>query len=911
MLVYESVINSCIDFISKLCNNIPTKVPALIENNSIPIIFNILKRAIPQKQNVLNTIFGFIYAVHLHDEGKKLVKNHSKPIIENIFDSIFKDDYLHANIYSIKNFFNDSFYSPYTMFLRMEEESEILELFFYKILQKIKEFYHYLNKIIVEDKDTLSKILYDEKFCYRFSYIISVITQFLINITQEEREILTKENIINFEEIILNYYNIIVHPLILYSLGNNGPISTSIIKSVFTNNPEKLLDYLMKIIQETLKIISLKSGTEVFQKIKCITQYIKGKNIDNEKSMIIDHVFNEHHVDKMIGKLVFIIEVTIRKLFFFVSKLNLDKLIVLMGVLLLYLVRRQSTVNMYMSPVNGCVLVINQKKNYKFLSEKLSENVVNYLITEGITNHNVNAVIFNESTFFKDDLLYEHNFDLNMRVEIIESSKIFSNEIFDFNCKKLINSHMSILDLFISLGKNNRKKLKELIVGGDQLLANWNSLSFALILVLQNLNTHEDREYIDKLDFSKKDDLLKMIHILIYYINILNNTNIIVLDKNMSGYVLYQFYNLGGVKKFFDIIELILNITEKVSDSNTKLPILFLLLVKNIWNIIISFFMKLFKMNFESIHHFAVISNLFGFNNVLEFASSLKLSILKNFHEKFLRNEKFNLKKIEKLSYPFYTLILTVIDSCINQYKYSQTKTFPEEKIIKEVINLDFTRVSALIAMQEGMNNQHDIVDFLLANSELENNIKEYFKKKNNDDLNIYASQFFEVDELNKTRLEMNENNNKIDMTELNKEYLTVFSDIYKLLLEDDLNSQKLQQIRKMNLIFRIKDILLSNNKVLVQFIREIMVIDRENLIEIESNNINNQNTESSEKNLKNLMQSRMLINYIIVKDRSRAANIFESLNIDEISKFFSEFNIIENNLMTIKYILKQIKNNF
>ena len=906
MLVYEAVVNSCIDFISKLCNNIPTKVPALIENNSIPIIFNILKRVIPQKQNVLNTIFGFIYAVHLHDEGKKLVKNHSKPIIENIFDSIFKDDYLHANIYSIKNFFNDSFYSPYTMFLRMEEESEILELFFYKILQKIKDFYQYLNRIIVEDKETLNKILYDEKYCYRFSYIISVITQFLINITQEEREILTKENLINFEEIILNYYNIIVHPLILYSLGNNGPISTSIIKSVFANNPEKLLDYLMKIIQETLKIISLKSGTEIFQKIEGITQYVKSNG--NEKSMVIDHIFNANHVDKMIGKLVFIIEVTVRKLFFFVSKLNLDRLIVLMGVLLLYLVRRQSSVNMYMSPVNGCILVINQKKNYKFLSEKLSENVVNYLISEGITNHNVNAVVFNESSFFKDELLYEHNFDQNMRVEIIESSKVFSNEIFDFNCKKLINSHMSILDLFISLGKNHRKKLKELIVGGDQLLANWNSLSFALILVLQNLNTQEDKEYIDNLDLNKKDDLLKMIQILIYYINILNNTNIIVLDKNMSGYVLYQFYNLGGVKKFFDIIELILNLTEKVSETNKKLPILFLLLVKNIWNIIISFFMKLFKMNFESIHHFAVIINLYGYNNVLEFASSLKLSILKICVEKFLRNEKFNLKKIEKLSYPFYTLILTIIDSCINQYKYSQTKIFPEEKLIKEVVILEFTRVSALIALQEGMSNQNDIVDFLFANPDLEANLREYFKIKNNEDLNKYASQFFDIDDLNKNRLLMNEGNNKIDMTELNKEYLIVFSDIYKLLLDDDLNSQKLQQIRKMNLIFRIKDILLSNNKVLVQFIREIMVIDRENLIEIESNHIKDQNSEFSEKNLKSLMQSRMLINYIIVKDRSRATNIFESLNIDEISKFFCEFNIIENNLMTIKYILKEIE---
>ena len=903
MRVYEHVINSCIDFIAKLCCNIPTKVSNLIENNAIPMIFNILKKSIPQKQNILNTIFGFLYGVHLHDEGKLLVKHHSKPIIENIFDCIFKEDYLNSNIYSIKNFFNDSFYSPYTMFLRMEDEVEILELFFYKILQKIKDFNQYLNKIVLEEKDIMNKILYDEKYCYRFSYIISVITQFLINITQEEREILTKENIINFEEIILNYFNIIVHPLILYGLGTNGPISTSIIKSVFANNPEKLLDHLMRIIQETLKVISIKSGTNIFTKAENISTYLT--NLDTN-SMVVDHVFNEHHVDKMIGKLVYIIEITIRKLFFFVSKLNLDKLIILMGTLMLYLVRRQSNVNMYLSPVNGCVLVINQKNHFKFLSEKLSINVVNYLISEGKKNQVLNPIIFNESTFNVKDLVFSPNFDQNMRVEIIESNKVFSNEIFDFNCKNLINSHMSILDLLISIGKNNRKKLKELITGGDLLLTNWNSLAFSLILVILNLNTQKDSEFLDQLDLNKTEDLLKMINVLIYYINILNNTNIIILDKNMSGYVLYQFYHYGGIKKFFEMIEMLLHLTEKISEKEMKIPILLLLLIKNMWNIIISFFIKLFKMNFETIHHFSVIINLFGYNNAVEFSSYLKLSILKLFYKKILINSKFSMNKIAKFSYPFYTLILTIIDSCINQFKYYQTKTFPEEKYIKDVINMGFTRINVLIAMQEGMSNREDIADFILANNDLESKLKEYLKRKNNEDLMKFASQFFDVNEMDSLMIDFQSKSK--DMTKLNEKYLKMFSKMYKILIDEDLNSQKLQQIRKMNLIFRIKDILLMNNKVLVQFIREIIVIDRENQIEIESKNLQDQNFEISEKNIKTLLQSRMLINYIIVKDRSKSANIFESLDLEEIAKILNDFNIIDNNLRTIKFVLKVIE---
>ena len=901
---YEPIINSCIDFIAKLCNNIPTKVPIMIENNAIPMILNILKQYIPQKPNVLNSIFGLIYAVHLHDEGKKVIKNHTKPIIETLFEFIFSEESVNTNIYSIKHFFNDGFYSPYTMFLRMEEETEILELFFYKILQKIKEFNENLDTIILKDHEKLHKILYDEKYSYKYSYVVSIITQFLINITQEEREILKRENVTNFEELILNYYNLLVHPIILYCLGTNVTISTSIIKSIFSNNPDKLSDHLINIIQQSLKVISIKSGTDLFQKANSITSYLSKTTQD----MIVDHVFNDHHVDKMIGKMVFIVEVTLRKLFFFISKLNLGKLIIIMGTLMLFLVRRQSNINMYMSPVNGCILVINQKNHFKFLSEKLSPHVINYLIAEGIKNNSaINPLIFNESNYIRQDLHFDSCFDQNMRVEIIESSKVFTNEIFDFKCKNLINSHMPILDLMISIGKNNRKKLRELISGGDMLMSNWNSLAFGLILVILNLDTEKDNKFITDLDLENKDDMLKIINILIYYINILNNVNIIILDKSMSGYVLYQFYQYGGIKKFFEIIKMLLNLTEIITDKNIKLPILLLLLVKNMWNIIISFFMKLFKMNFETINLFSVIINLFGYNNAVEFSSHLKLTILKLFYKNILGNPNYSIRKISKLSYPFYTLILTIIDSCINQYKYHQTKTFPEEKTIKELINMGFSRISILIAMQEGINNRENIADFILSNNEMENNLKKFLKNKETDDIESYASQFFDLKDIEKVKLDFNTVNTK-DMSKLCDKYIKLFNKIFKVLIDDELNSQKLQQVRKMNLIFRIKDILLMNNKVLPQFIREILIYERENQIEIEKKSILEGNLDVNENNLKSLLQSRMLINFVIVKDRSKAANIFESLNIDEIAKIFNDFNIIENNLRTIKLVLKLIE---
>ena len=145
---------------------------------------------------------------------------------------------------------------------------------------------------------------------------------------------------------------------------------------------------------------------------------------------------------------------------------------------------------------------------------------------------------------------------------------------------------MPILDFFISLGKITKKKIKEIVNSGEFLLSNWRSISNHILSILGNLNTEEDWEYVNALDFSKKEDLLKVINILIYYINILNNTNIIILDRNMSGYIFYLFYINGGIQKFFSIIEFLLNISEKASQRN-KHPILFLLLIKNMWNMVL------------------------------------------------------------------------------------------------------------------------------------------------------------------------------------------------------------------------------------------------------------------------------------------------------------------------------------
>ena len=59
-----------------------------------------------------------------------------------------------------------------------------------------------------------------------------------------------------------------------------------------------------------------------------------------------------------------------------------------MTTVIVYLISRQSNINTYLSPVNDCVLVINQKTYYKFYSSKLNANLRNLLVQNSLNTPN-------------------------------------------------------------------------------------------------------------------------------------------------------------------------------------------------------------------------------------------------------------------------------------------------------------------------------------------------------------------------------------------------------------------------------------------------------------------------------------------------------------------------------------------
>ena len=163
----------------------------------------------------------------------------------------------------------------------------------------------------------------------------------------------------------------------------------------------------------------------------------------------------------------------------------------------------------------------------------------------------------------------------------------------------------------------------------------------------------------------------------------------------------------------------------------------------------------------------------------------------------------------------------------------------------------------------------------------------------------------------NQFLLDKRENN----FNKLKENYLSILTNIYKVLLYDSLNEQKLTQVRKMNRIYRIKDLMtpsvdIKMNTLLVPFLRELFILERENSLDMQTNNDNQQYSNNQEQsiNLKKLLHNRMLINYIIIKGRSRVSNIFDSLDIDNVAEFFNEFNVVENCLLTLRYFLNNLE---
>lgn len=806
---YESIMLACMDLIDLICNYLPSAISSLVDAKIFSNLFSYLKLKIPKQTNILNLIFKNFYSLALNEEGSKFLTETGNEILTTLFDSFKKDDYIINNTFSIHNFYTDDFFTPFSLFLRINNGNEINKFFFEKIHQLIIELIKKLENIL-EDKDQeikLSEFLEINKtqvsnldlkqkafketpfnfLNYKFSYIVNLISHFLVSISQEEKELLTKDGLINLEKIFIDFFDLAFNPLMLLSVFTNV-FSVSILKSIFNKNSEKMIKHVTALYEKNLKILNLHNAnlTEIFESNHFDNTNNNNKNsnlmeiedFQNDKIQIIsepnleeDYIskyskFNQLLLDiqkdKILSKLVHFVEYTLRKMYN-VSKHKylFHKIIPMNSIVMLYLLKRQRNFETYMSPVNDCILVINQKFYSKFLSSNLSENIFSMLI-ENTKKEKIklsektnlkDIVVFNKHNYL--DVQVELNLANNFRIEFFESNNPFNWEIMDYNSKMLINSQMPVIDFFINLSKAIRKNLRFYTENEISIYNTWQNIAYSMVLLIDSLDINNELERVkerilviarisknlkriesnENKDESRKNtldnvsnfntnvnqdknlyyndlvneenmkkDLGKnwkyVIEKLIEFINIVNNMNIILSEKTVSGYMIFQFYKMGGIEKIIDICEFFVNLGEilafnfgsfedsianeqetinknnnddnnnyffnqnqnnsnskfdkKTSFSNydfyfsensenymkssksIKIPVVLSLLLKNLWNVVNSIIMKIIKNNYEQMINYGLLLVKEGFNSTFEFNVFIKFYLFSLVTKRFL-----------------------------------------------------------------------------------------------------------------------------------------------------------------------------------------------------------------------------------------------------------------------------------
>jgi hypothetical protein len=128
------------------------------------------------------------------------------------------------------------------------------------------------------------------------------------------------------------------------------------------------------------------------------------------------------------------------------------------------LIENQSNLSIYMAPINDCILIINQKYNFKFLSQRINNTFRDLLIknSQDFLCQNLSQVvnpkliIIDENNY--NDILFPIDFSKNLRVEIIERQNPYYGELIDSETKLLL-FNLPILDFFVATGKKLNQKV--------------------------------------------------------------------------------------------------------------------------------------------------------------------------------------------------------------------------------------------------------------------------------------------------------------------------------------------------------------------------------------------------------------------------------------------------------------------
>ena len=742
---YDHLLFYCVEFVNKLCNNSPSKIPKLISNGVIDAVFSIFNKNIPRINGVLSLIFQMIYCVALHEEGKKHILEGSKAnnLFTNIFNQLQHNElYLHHNLFGSNELIDDDFYSTYLSFIRIDNINTIHVHFF-----------ACLNELIDNTNEKISNMTFPDNCplepcyeIYKVSKYIYLLSQFFVLLGNEDRVFLNDKVKIDIEPFLQKFYDLLFHPICLYS------ISTTVITGLI------------------IKVLSGSQPEEFLKKLN--TRFI---DLVNE---IYDTKLTQTQKDKTIAALLKIVDFSIKKLYSSVKdKTLLDSISISITHIIINLIKRQASINIYLAPVNDSIFTINQRSNFKFLSKKIKPDLRRLLIKNTIDSLSTNLpTVVNPSVTIIDednykDILFDCDFSSKLRVEIIEIQIPPNSEIIDYETKVILHN-MPALEYFLTLGRTLKikglKDIKEIELSNIQ---TYMKLSYILCEIVKQIR-------VDRTKPLSQDEELET---LIRYISTLNNLNIVTHTKHFSSFVIFYFIKYGGVREIFEMCKDMISISENVQKRNPtkQAPLVSLLLIKNSWNIITSLLVSLIKYEFEKQDGFYLIllrEDFSDFNLKCEVSVYVKYLILNDLIEVMFEGDNaFTMGYIAEYAVLFQSVVMNIINECISCYKELiewNLEVTNEDVRIRDIETMGFEKYKIVQALQEGMSKKVEIADYLLAKAreeEVMKAVKDNDKDKDKDkdkDMDVVVDEAGDNNNNNNNNEQANNNNNNEEMVD-------------------------------------------------------------------------------------------------------------------------------------------------
>ena len=931
-----SIIN-LIYFYIKICNCFPSKIPTFINNDIFNLSIEFFSNYFPKCDGGMNLVFFMLYIICIHNDGKEYIKNNLEKIkilFENIFEKLNKNEnYFFYNLFVLKDINKYELFSPCSAFIHLEGISEIIKIIF----SELKKFMENMHKELTEIKIEKSTNIKLSQNLFFIETKRTFIDEFFLTFNEKTFESFKKNNIdVDIVSIFKLYLDILINPITLYSFRSNFIVLKWVIL-LAKNYPEftmnKIYDKYNEILNnnfdlEKIQIYKMISSLQkiietIFTSLYQKSEDINFLNIADKYSFLYA---------KFITKYISLNS----KLSFYINTLD-DRQLLLNSKYCIKLLSKDK------DPQFRDMLV---KISYKILSKLLPRMTnPNLLIIDEDNYLNVKCPIeLNQNTyleilsgsFFVAELFKQENKIFNSLLASVDFFCVLGKKT---KTKALCNFQMediSRIKNYIKLGfifSNIIKYFYENV----EIKSNTDDTIKNILIYIFLFN------YMNMFLYGKMDKDISSI-VFYYFIKYNGIKNIFKITKRLLFFCKEDY-----AKKELPIIEIILI----KSLWNTIIGAL-LLLIKYSFYLHDNFYTLLIlennlAKNFTSMKEFDAWVKFLILNNFVEVFfdkndCNYNINIIKDletycneltrtifilfdnccrmyYEIDNIKNEKINLNELFEKGYFSYEIMQVIqegkftndaIIKAIDEYrqneidneneknkndnmneekekdKYNEKNKYMEEEKEKEKEKEENNEIQNI-----------NIVPINDINPEKKEKKEKLIKKTINKTLSSLEKINIENDEsfLNniyelfpQSKIPDKDENNIINYTK--DIFLNSLLSIYSTLENCYLSFRKINEMKKMNIKYRIKSF--EKKEDLLPYLKQLLDIIKKN-----QENNNNNEEEKTKKELTYLM----FMNYSIIRYKT-LTNFYETVDINKYIDFIYENNLIENSSNAIKELM-------